>query len=171
MKKFEDYIEESYLKSNFAPLYHFTSIWVFNSILKEDMLNVGYYENPINGEKDKFVSLTRNKDFDLSFRKTEVRLDLDQNLLRNDFNIIPYDFFIHSNQEQYPKSSIKRIKPFEFEEIILKDIKNLHKYLININFSDIESLFKSQYTLYEYIEKYNTELSIDNKKINLSDVE
>ena len=101
MKDFEEFVDESCLKSNFAPLYHFTDITTLKDILKDDILKIGYYDNPYFGDNIKFISLTRNKDFELH-RKYNVRLDLDQDFLKNDYSIVPYDFFIQSKSEIYP---------------------------------------------------------------------
>lgn len=55
---------ESYLKSNDAPLYHFTSSFVLNEILLSNKITVGYYKNPYLKDFFYFVSLTRNKNFE-----------------------------------------------------------------------------------------------------------
>lgn len=49
MKKinsFDYFIEESYLESNYAPLYHFTDYWSLESILEDNEIKVGWIENP-----------------------------------------------------------------------------------------------------------------------------
>ncbi len=38
--------------------------------------------------------------------------------------------------EDKPKSNTKRESPFEFEEIILKDINNIMDYIISIDFQN-----------------------------------
>ncbi len=114
---------EKYLTSNNAPLYHFTSTFPFNEIIREDKIKVGYYENSYYDKKLYVVSLTRDKNF-TNYRKSNIRFELDKNKLKNNYKIIPYDYFIHSKIEKYPKSNLKRVKEIEFEEIILDDKNN-----------------------------------------------
>ena len=45
MKKIKDILEESYLKSNFAPLYHYTDVWCLEKILNDNILKIGWYDN------------------------------------------------------------------------------------------------------------------------------
>ena len=66
MKKvnnFDSFIDESYLESNYAPLYHFTNIFYLEPILEENELKVGWFENPFFKNKSKIVSFSRNKNF------------------------------------------------------------------------------------------------------------
>ena len=46
MFNFYEFIEESYLDSSKAPLYHYTNIYSFFKILNDDKLSVGFFENP-----------------------------------------------------------------------------------------------------------------------------
>lgn len=168
MLDFNNYIEESYLISNNAPLYHLTSIQPLKEIIKLDTLNVGYYENPLNNKQIQFVSLTRKIDLDLSkHRKANIRLEFNTNLLKQNYKIIPYDYFIHSKQEDKQKWNIERIKPFEYEEIIIKDITDLHKYLVSINFEEDNDIYSDFRNLLEYITKYNIIIKLKNKEITL----
>ena len=121
MKDFSKFIDESYLDSNYAPLYHNTTTYAFTDIIIDNKLKKTEFENSYNGKKIKMVSLTRKKDLDL-------------NLLSRKYKIIPYDFFIHSEKEFQAKSDILRKEPFEFEEIILNDIDNIMYYIISVNF-------------------------------------
>ena len=168
---YNKFIDESYLEDNFAPLYHFTSTFPLNEILDDDCLNVGYYENSYKEGKLQFVSLTRNKNLKLNFREMNIRLERDQNLLRNDFKIIPYDFYVHSKLETQPKSSIKRKQPVEYEEIILNNIKNLHKYLISINYFDFNLIFKNHKNLLLYTNNHPTiKITVQEKIINIHEI-
>jgi hypothetical protein len=168
--KFLKYLE-SYLHSNHTPLYHFTTSFVLNEILRSNTLNVGYYKNPIKDEFNYFVSLTRNKFFK-NVRKSNIRIELDKNKLRNNYKLIPYDYFIHSNIEIYPKSNMKRKNNFEFEEIIIQNIENVHLYILSINFDDIESYFKSRYDILFFQEKHNIsfDITIKEQKIIINNV-
>lgn len=47
MKDYYSYIEESYLLSNNAPLYHFTSLESLESILYDNSLKRGFFKNSI----------------------------------------------------------------------------------------------------------------------------
>lgn len=139
IKKFNNFfIDESYLESGYAPLYHHTTTYGFINIINEDRLKKTDIENPLNSEKVKMVSLSRNKNLDLSYYKfnIDVVIELDTNKLNKNYKIIPYDFFIHLKKEDKPKSSILRNSPFEFEEIILSDIENITEYIISVNFKD-----------------------------------
>lgn len=135
--KFDD-IDESYLDSNFAPLYHHTTTHSFYNIMSENILKTSEIEHPFKSKKVKMVSLTRNSNLDISYFKAflDVVIELDRNKLNKKYKIIPYDFFIHTKKEILPKSNIKREKEYEFEEIIPTDIKNISEYIISINFKD-----------------------------------
>lgn len=160
-------IFESYLKSNFAPLYHFTTLLTLSEILDDNVLKVGYYDNPFFGKISNFVSLTRNDKFKFKFRKVDCRMKLDRNLLRSNYKIIPYDFFIQSNTEIYPKSDIKRTSYFEFEEVVSDNITNLNNYLISIDFYSIEDIFRIYKVLSSYVKRFDTEITLNGKKINI----
>jgi hypothetical protein len=133
-----NFIEESYLDSNFAPLYHRTTTYGIFDIISSDVLKMTDFENLFNGDKIKMVSLTRNKNLNLDYYKPflDVIIELDVNELRKKYKILKYYFFIHSKKEDKPKSNIYRQEPFEFEEIILKDVKNISDYIISVNFED-----------------------------------
>ena len=136
MKDFSKFIDESYLDSNYAPLYHNTTTYAFTDIIIDNKLKKTEFENSYNGKKIKMVSLTRKKDLDLNYYKPflDIVVELDTNLLSRKYKIIPYDFFIHSEKEFQAKSDILRKEPFEFEEIILNDIDNIMYYIISVNF-------------------------------------
>ena len=135
---FDEFLDESYLDSNNAPVYHFTSIDQFISIIKSNILKVDIYDNIFRDENIKFVSLTRNKNFNMEHYRIDIdiRIELDSYLLKQRYKIIPYDFFINQKSEENPKSSINRKSPFEFEEIILTNIKDIKKYIISIDFQN-----------------------------------
>jgi len=50
MFNFNDFIEESYLDSSKAPLYHYTNIYTFYKILNDNKLDISFFENPFLGK-------------------------------------------------------------------------------------------------------------------------
>ena len=159
LKHFIDFIKESYLKSGKAPVYHITDAYYLPDILNSNTLKKGSFDNPINNDILHFVSLTRNKDLDMSYYKSTytnvVVLELDKNELSKNYRIIPYDFFMHSGKETHPKSSLKRKEKFEFEEVVLEDIVNLDKYLVGVIFrtKDISDVDPYKLALSRYVKK------------------
>jgi hypothetical protein len=83
INKFDMFIEESYLDSNYVPLYHFTTEWSLESILEDNVLKTGWVENPFFKEKEKIVSFTRNKDLKMIHYKSDLNtfLCIDKNKL------------------------------------------------------------------------------------------
>ena len=142
INNFNNFIDESYLESNNAPLYHYTTTYQFIEILESNILKMSTFDNPVNGNKIKIVSLTRNKNIDLSYYKPylDVIIELDKNKLLKKYKILPYDYFIQSGREDKPKSNINRKEPFEFEELVLNDVKNIDKYILSVNFRN-DSIF------------------------------
>jgi hypothetical protein len=138
MFNFNDFIEESYLDSSKDPLYHYTNIYTFYKILNDNKSDIGFFENPFLGKNIKFISLSRNPNLDFSYYKMDldVIIELDNNKLRNNYKIIPYDYFIRSGKTNYTKSDLRRKEPFEFEEVILEDIENIKSYILSVNFLD-----------------------------------
>ncbi len=67
MFNFSDFIEESYLDSSKAPLYHYTNIYTFYKILNDNKLNIGFFENPFLDKNIKFISLSRDPNLNLSY--------------------------------------------------------------------------------------------------------
>lgn len=169
MKKFDDFIDESYLESNHAPLYHFTDLFILDRIIDEDTLKLGNYYNKFDDRQIKMISLTRNKDLNtLTHRQLlNVKLVLDKDKLLTKYNIITYDFFIHNNHETFPKSNLNRKSPVEFEEIILNPIEHLHKYLIEIDiFGDVNySVGKMYKSLGDYNRKFNIKININDNEL------
>jgi hypothetical protein len=58
------------------------------------------------------------------------------------YKLYPYDYFIQSGKEVHSKSNILRNEPFEFEEASVRDILDIDKYIICVDFSE-GSLFDS----------------------------
>ena len=131
-------VYESYLESNFAPLYHYTAPFEFIEIIKTNTLNVGFYDNIFNKKKIKILSLSRSKKLNFDYYKPfkDVIIELKTHKLRENYKIYKYDFFIHRGIEIYTKSIPTRIQPFEFEEIILTDVHNIIDYISSITFKN-----------------------------------
>jgi hypothetical protein len=145
INKFGSFIDESYLDSNHAPLYHFTNSFYLELILEENELKVGWFENPFFNDKLKMISFSRNKKLDLNYYKEDINviICLDKyKLINRGYKFYPYDFFIQSGKETLPKSNIKRKESFEFEEATLKNIINIDNYLLSVDFIN-ESLYDS----------------------------
>lgn len=134
MKSFYDF-NESYLKYNFAPIYHLTNEYYLSKIIETDKILKGWHYNPYKDESIKMVSLTRNKEMRLNFKDdSNVVIELDKNkMINNGYKFLPYDFFIHAKKENKPKSNIDRKEPFEFEECILNNITDVSNYIISVN--------------------------------------
>jgi hypothetical protein len=172
IKDFFDFIDEGYLDSNHAPLYHFTDNWYLRRIVRTNSLQVGFFEHDINSDSDKknIVSLTREKNFKILHKNFTVKICLDKNKLVNGYKISPYDFFIKNGTEIYSKWNTKRIKPFESEEIVYYDIDNLNRYILYIDFFDISYLYECLDDIRDYIDKNNVEIRVSEKIINLNDL-
>lgn len=158
MLNFDEFIIDSYLDSNNAPLYHVTDAWTLvNLILKENILKVGYFNHPTEIGNGKFLSLSRDISFRNDHRDNEVIICLDKNKLINNYKIVPYDFYIHTKKEKYKKWEVDR-KRFENEEIIHTEIKKLNKYIVYIKFIDIDLYNEYEYQLSKYIDEYNIKI-------------
>lgn len=162
-------IDESYLESGKAPLYHYTNIWTFFKIINENKLKVGIFENPYLNKKIKVISLSRNPNLDLSYYRDDLDtiIELDSNLLKNKNKIIPYDFFIHNRSENKPKSKISRISPVEFEEILFNDLDNITEYILSVNFIDDAILLPIFSNILPILKKNNIKILNDGKEITL----
>lgn len=76
MLNFKDFIEESYLESNFAPIYHFTNSYYLLTILRENILKVGWFDNPFFGKKIKIISFARNNKLNIGNYKIDLNVIL-----------------------------------------------------------------------------------------------
>ena len=63
-------------------------------------------------------------------------------MLLDGYRLYPYNYFIQSGKEYYPKSNVLRSNPFEFEEATNVNITNIDKYIMYVDFLG-ESLFDS----------------------------
>jgi len=160
---------------NIGILYHFTTFDRLLYILQSNLLkSVNGYR--INNKIYYGISTTRNKNIKLNLNhsnellfKFHVRIDLDGNLISNNYKIIPYNDFSHKT----------RTKNTESEELIVtkQGLTNLNKYIIqvilplkyieyknkNILFKIIELLqdkkikFKLDFNGFQNDERYNEE--------------
>ena len=157
IKKFEDFINEAYLKGGRQPVYHFTSSSGLLGIIKSDELKTSKPARQSHGY-DKSISLTRNIDYSDSRNDFCLELDSDS-LLRDGYRIYPVDEiswkegkpnklaiknfnFIKSNfldvksGKRGTKHGLKLPKnpilETEFEERIYKNVKGVGKYLLRI---------------------------------------
>ena len=124
-----------YLADNYAPLYHLTMVNDLYDILKRNILKRNKFTITIMNGEYNIISLTRTKNFNFLYNQLcDCIIELDKNKLSQNYKIYKYDFSINSKQEDKAKSNIHRKLPFESEEIILKDIKNIERYILSINF-------------------------------------
>lgn len=168
IKDYFDFVDESYLDSNHAPLYHFTSIWSLIGIFKLNTLSLGYYDHNFGGNIKKIVSLTRDRFFNIDNKEFEVKICLDKDKLINNHKMNPFDFF--SGKGDKKKWNIDRVNPFEFEEVINCDIKNLNRYILYIDFFDIDFIYPHLSDVKTYINKYNIECRIKEKIIDINGI-
>src|SRR5574343_517899 len=110
---------ESYLAGASAPLYHSTTIFFASQILDSDVIL-----GP--------VSLTRDARYVIDADEHPVTFILDRNKLSSDYKIVPFNYL----QQIKRKDPRKLFNHTEAEEVIYKDIKNLHRYIIGIRFND-----------------------------------
>ena len=149
-------------------LYHFTDSYALEMILDSNSLELGIYNGLFKNKLIKFISLTRFKNLKDPMRDSPIRIELDLFKLKYNYKIIPYDFFIHAKQEDKPKSDIRRVKKFEYEEIVLKKIVSLNRYLVSITFDDYRDYLERRNQIKDYINKFNLKnINIFYKNIKL----
>ena len=136
IKLYSDF-NEGYLISNYAPLYHRTNVWYFESIIKDNKLKVSNIKNPFFKDEKFILSFSRIGNLDISKYKDDldVIICLDKyKMVKTGYKFIPYDFFIQSDKEDKPKSNNKRNMDYEFEEVCLENISDIMDYIISVNF-------------------------------------
>ncbi len=155
MFNYDDY-NESYLEGSRAPLYHYTDTWALANIIEDDVLKIGWYDNPLGSDSVKIISLSRDSLLNIDYyRDINCRIVLNKDLLlKHSYKVIPYDFFIQSNKTNFGKiETQKRLDnrvPYESEEILLKDIENVGRFIISIDFYELSSYFKIERLLLKY---------------------
>lgn len=180
IKKFLEYISESYLLGSRGPLYHFTSS--LDMIIKSDSLEV---HKPARSShaKEKSISLTRNILFFeymiCGLNNCIIKLDTDKLIIDG---YIPYpidewawldgkpniDFIKNKSLSKSYFPKIKQGKRtlkhnlnlpmhngdklgIEYEERIFKNINNLGKYIISIS---IVGDYNKEFYITDYLKKY-----------------
>lgn len=122
---------ESFLSGQYAPLYRSVSFTNASWNMKK---NIMYQTMQL---KNTFVkngiSLTRNKNLrykDQSDDPNEVQFTFDTNKLKNNYKLVPFDYW----KGKYGKFNRQRYFTTrdEDEEIVIGNIKNLKKYIIEI---------------------------------------
>jgi len=178
IKKFLDFITESYLEGSRQPLYHLTYRLVY--ILDSDLLKCGKPSRATHG-KDKSISVTRNIDFshDGALISEIIELDADK-LIRAGIRPYPADEIgsVTKNDKtrNFSKSNFDEVKSgkrgtkhgldlptdpvleTEFEERIFQDIPNLGRYMMSINLqrsnSNRNRALEVESKISEYLKKY-----------------
>lgn len=172
---FEEFINESYLKSGRHLLYHYTRRFV--DVLKSDLLKTSQA-----ADEKISISFTRSPYYREHSSAFRLVLDSDE-LKKHGFNVVPYDevgnivikhkrgksekFKDYSKVNPYFKgkhvinnvgikpSKLNDISPmeWEYEERIFKNIPNLGKYLVAIDVSE-EYIKDYVNIIKEYLDKY-----------------
>jgi len=178
IKKFLDFITESYLEGSRQPLYHLTYRLVY--ILDSDLLKCGKPSRATHG-KDKSISVTRNIDFshDGALVSEIIELDADK-LMRAGIRPYPADEIgsvtKNNKTRNFSKSNFDEVKSgkrgtkhgldlptdpvleTEFEERIFQDIPNLGRYMMSINLqrpnSNRNRALEVESKISEYLKKY-----------------
>jgi hypothetical protein len=90
IKKFDDFVNEAYLKGGRQPLYHYTSDYSILKILSDDLLKTS---NVVRPKGTKAICLTRNPYFTHDGGvKTSPRIVLDYDkLIRDGYRSYPVD--------------------------------------------------------------------------------
>jgi hypothetical protein len=190
IKQFTDFLNEAYLKGGRQPLYHHT--YRLKDIFASDTLKTSTPSYSKKGEKySKSISLTRVNYIRLNGCSFNIRLVLDIDALNRDgyitepFDEIGYNkkhtkdipiFKSHGVQKRssktitvhkvagLPQFDDSGIQP-EYEERCYKDITNLGKYIIAVEFSTIDVFTNHKEHILEYLEKYpHIELKIVGKE-------
>lgn len=124
IKRFEQYVNESYLSGSKAPLSHSTNVWYAKDILDTNVL-----KKQDTGTTS-VVSLTRDPNF--TYMDLPVTFVLDADKLSSNYKIVPFDYM---NFEPEGKANPERKGDFEYEETVDRDIKNLDRYITEIRFN------------------------------------
>lgn len=147
IKGYEDFINESYLGGARAPLYHSSPITNSREILEEDKLKSTVIPGKFWSKQfpaPSTISLTRNKDF--IYEDYPVTFIMDGDMLKDRFEIYPFDYFVKTVGAHIKSKSIRTEGEFEFEEVLkAHEIKDLHKYLLAI---------RANNSLFQYYKNY-----------------
>tara|TARA_R100000426_G_C4826066_1_gene112886 strand:- start:457 stop:2652 length:2196 start_codon:yes stop_codon:yes gene_type:complete len=146
----------------YGPLYHYVKNDKIFLVLRDGIIK----GSSVKGDKEYGVSTTRNPYSRMArHNENDDRLVLDQNKLRRDgYKIVPFDYLsiaIGREKEENIYKYAKKIDPlrktiksfdFEYEEVVLGDIKPLKKYLlyIDISFDKSKYIDKSKFKKDDY---------------------
>lgn len=156
------------LKLNFhkANFYHYTPYYNVENILKSDIL----LGSEVEGDIYKGVSLTR--DPSLNFNKCRITLNASK-MDQDGYVIKPFDFFVsevEAIKEKYDSKSnptekeqlkhfqnITKHRRSEVEEVLVGDLKNIHKYILAIDIfkEELHSYVEIIEAIQQYKEKYH----------------
>lgn len=139
-------VSEGHLTGNYAPLYHNTNFMAAIKILIANKIEArGHESRVVFDDRDitnrhPFVSLTRSYAFARTWRTKDVVFVMDQEKLRQDFKVIPFDYFSylqhtdhkHGANGIYTDDDFSKRRRSEAEEYIMGDITPLNKYLLQI---------------------------------------
>ncbi len=178
IRKFLQFIEESYLEGSRAPLYHITH--KLAAILASDTLKMGKPSRASHGN-EKSISLTRNIDFTNDGFIMDI-LEIDSDALRKaGIKSYPVDEIMWDSgkrndyvvkvKRNLSKSGFDEFKKgmrgtkhgtdmpkewsleYEYEERIYQDVENLGRYIMSISLRDIPNVFFVN-EMSAYLEKY-----------------
>jgi len=178
IKRFIEFVNESYLKGGRQPLYHYSRTSNLTKIMDSDFLKMGTVARP---RGSKAICLTRSPYFTHDGGVTHSpRIVLNHDKLKNDgYNSFPVDEVgIAGNKSKhsgnFTKSKIDNIKSgkrpvpnglnlpkpggkirgleVEFEERIYSDIQDIGKYIISFEFTKESDIPTHQ--IITYLEKY-----------------
>lgn len=154
--EFDIELYESYLSSNYAPLYHLTDKWSLARILRTNKIELGYYDMKTHIGDTKAVSLTRDETLKIKNKVFGCAIVLDSNELRNNYSIKPYDFFINQDKTKLGKIQNKERKLLDhgYEEYLDKEIIDLNNYIIRIDIFKLSDFYLLKKDFENYIEIY-----------------
>jgi hypothetical protein len=130
-------------------LYHHTTVKNVMGILNDNTLKLSQNHDSVSFTRDKNAYKTIAKIY-------PIRIVVDGNELSNNYKISPY-------QDYYNSPGITRKIPDEMEEVVLKDIRNIKKYIIRVDV--FEDDFYDELTLYNERELLNI-FKIEDLNIN-----
>jgi len=173
------FLFEKFLENNYSPLYHYTNMSNLYNIIKTNILKT---HKPYIGEK--CISFSRNPIYKYDDSSYRPRLKLDQNKLRlNGYKPIPINEFgkpvnnisipdfkpsLRKYDNNYIPPQLQNYCEWEYEERIYKDIKNINKYIISIQFPNNVS----NIIINDFLENHKSEMKkYPDIKIELYDID
>lgn len=148
---------ESYLEGAFAPLYHSMNLMKAYHAMKRDTLYGSMVQKYEDGQRkiENGISLTRNKNLrykDQSDEANDVQFVFDTDKLKNHYKLFPFDYWKGKYGIRIRKGDY--VNKDEDEEILVGSIKNLHKFVTEIEInSKLITYFKNPKP-YSYVDGY-----------------